>query len=279
MKKFGTLALTLALAGTLAVPALAGEAPELVIAPAPNAYTAALTLNGEALDTAGIPAAGGSSLLPMRLIAEADHGSAYWNQEDNEGWFTFGEDRVIVHFEDNSVTLNSEPVAVSGVTVVSGVTFISTDLFDHLEGYQAELDAGRIDITTPNNAPIIKAAYRIMEESGMGFGMRADAQTLTEMYQFPADQFEQVVAFFPMITNPDTLVIGKLKDGADLETVKAALEAYRQQQEDTFSWYLSQHLPKVQDARLVVEGGYVLFLIAQDADAGVTAFRAFVGSV
>ena len=109
--------------------------------------------------------------------------------------------------------------------------------------------------------------------------MRTDEETLAEAYQFPVDQFEQVVAFFPMITNPDTLVIGKLKDGADLETVKAALEAYRQQQEDTFSWYLSQHLPKVQDARLVVEGGYVLFLIAQDADAGVTAFRAFVGSV
>ena len=111
---------------------------------------------------------------------------------------------------------------------------------------------------------------------GMGFGMQADEQTLTDAYGVPAGSFEQVTAFFPMITSPDTVIIGKLAEGADQAAVEAALETYRQGQEDTFSWYLTQNLPKVQDARLVVENGWLLFLIADNADAGVEAFQAFV---
>ena len=110
----------------------------------------------------------------------------------------------------------------------------------------------------------------------MGFGMQADEQTLTDAYGIPAGSFEQVVAFFPMITSPDTVIIGKLAEGADQAAVEAALETYRQGQEDTFSWYLTQNLPKVQDARLVVENGWLLFLIADNADAGEAAFTAFV---
>lgn len=65
----------------------------------------------------------------------------------------------------------------------------------------------------------------------------------------PEGALEEAVAFFPMITSPDTLILGKLAEDADVEAVKAAFETYRQNQEDTFSWYLSQNLPKVQNAR------------------------------
>ena len=277
MKKFGTLALTLTLAGTMALPALAAdETPVLISA---NGYATPITLNGEAVDTAGIPAAV-DTLIPLRLIAEADHGSVYWDAEGNESWFTFGDDRITVSFADNSVTLNDEAVENMTATVVNGVTFLPLQIINRLgEGYSAMVNedgAAGITITTPNNDPMVKAAYDIMEQSGIAFGMRMDADALTETYQIPADQFEQVFGFFPMITNPDTLILGKLKDGADVDAVKQALEAYRQQQEDTFSWYLSQNLPKVQDARLVVEDHYVLFLIGENADAGEAAFHAFV---
>ena len=93
------------------------------------------------------------------------------------------------------------------------------------------------------------------------------------------DAFEQAVGFFPMMVSPDTLVLGKLAEGADTQAVKTALEAYRQSQEDTFSWYLSQNLPKVQDARLLVQDGYVLFLIAENADAGEAAFTAALAAL
>lgn len=283
MKKLGTLALTLALTGAMGLPALAAEDAPMVIAPSPNAYSTAITLNSKALDTAAIPSAS-DAMLPLRLLAEADHGSAYWDQEGNESWFTFGDDRIIVKFADNSIWLNDEQVK-SQAEVTAGVTFVPASVLELMEGFTvtwADPTAEgfrSVVITTPNNDPLVKAAYTITEEAGMGYSMRMDGAAMAEAYQLPADSFEQVIGFFPMITSPDTLVIGKLAEGADVTAVKDALEAYRQSQEDTFSWYLSQNLPKVQDARLLVEDGYVLFLIAEDADAGETAFRAFVDSL
>ena len=282
MKKLSTLALTAALAGTLALPALAAEPVHPISAQ--TGYTTQITLNGEVLDTTGVPGVP-NALLPLRLLAEADHGSAYWNQEENESWFTFGDNQITVSFTDNSVTVNDQAVEVSDVEVIAGVTFVTGDVFDGLEGYQVEWQEGQgdgdnqVSITTPNNDPMVKLTYEIMDESGMAYGMRADDATLTEAYQIPVDQFEQVIAFFPMITSPDTVVVGKLAEGADVEAVKAALEAYRQNQEDTFSWYLSQNLPKVQDARVVISGDYLLFLIAENADAGVAAFEAYVAEL
>lgn len=79
-----------------------------------------------------------------------------------------------------------------------------------------------------------------------------------------------------MNTTPDIMVLAKLADGADETAVKEALEAHRQSQHDTFSWYLAQNLPKVEDARILVEDGYVFYLIAENADAGEAAFHTYV---
>ena len=279
MKKIGTLALTLALAGSLTVPALAAEEAAVPVS-ADTGYGTTLVLNGETLDLTGIPGVEGEALLPLRLVAEADHGSAYWDEENNESWFYFGDNRIVVKFADSSVTVNDTPVEVDGVAVVDGVTFVSADVFDGWEGYTVnlnpELDVNRIDITTPNNDPMVKAAYQIMEDSGMAYAMRTEGSEAEQAFQLPEGSFEQVIAFTSMNTTPDTLVIGKLAEGADEEAVKAALDAHRQAQHDTFSWYLSQNLPKVEDARILVENGYAFYLIAEDADAGEAAFHAYV---
>lgn len=282
MKKIGTLALTLALAGSLAVPALAdgADGPRqegLLIAPNPNAgYSTALILNGETLDTTSIPAAPGEGLIPMRLVAEADHGAASWYQEEGTGAFFLEGAYITVTFATGEIAVNDTVVEDASAVVRAGVTFLPAAVVNSLEGYDVQVGADGIEITTPNSDPMVKAAYQIMDVGNMAYGTRADDQALTEGYQIPVDQFEQIVGFFPMITSPDTVVIGRLKQGADLQAVRDALEAYRQGQENTFSWYLSHQLPKVEDARLLVEGDYVLFLIAEDADAGVDAFRAFV---
>ena len=274
MKKLGAAALALTLAGAMTLPALAAEETPILISA--QVYPTSITLNGEALDTEKLPAVDGS-LLPMRLLAEADHGSAYWDQEGNQGWFTFGSDQITVNFADNSVTLNDQPLEVAGVEVRAGVTFISSDVLTALEGYSVTWADSAVDITTPNNDPLVKLAYSIQDVSE-SFGMRADETLLAEAYKIPVDQFEEIVAFFPMITSPDTVVVGKLTEGADQQAVADALEAYRQSQEDTFSWYLSQHLPKVQDARTVFENGYFLFLIGENADQGEQLFRDFVAA-
>ena len=273
MKKFGTAALALTLAGALAVPALAAETPVLISAKV-DGYTTAITLNGEKLDTTGIPAASRTDLVPLRLVAEADHGSAYWDQENNEGWFNFGGDKITVQFEANTILVND--VAVNTTAEVhDGVTYVPAAVLEGMEGFTVAVEDDSVTITTPNNDPMVKLAYSIMDNSQM-FGSRYDEDMLKEFYQFPVDQFEQIVAFFPMITSPDTIIVGKLVENADEKAVTDALEAYRQSQEDTFSWYLGQHLPKVQDARTVIEDGYVFFFIGEKADEGEQMFRDYV---
>lgn len=276
MKKIGTLALTLALAGSLTVPALAAEETAVPIS-ADTGYGTALVLNGETLDLTGIPGVEGGALLPLRLLAEADHGSAYWDEENNESWFYFGDNRITVKFADNSVWVDDEQVK-SQAYVTGGVTFVEAGVLEMLEGYTAEQaeDGSSITITTPNNDPMVKAAYQIMEDSGMAYAMRTEGSEAEQAFQLPEGSFEQVIAFTSMNTTPDTLVIGKLAEGADEEAVKAALDAHRQAQHDTFSWYLSQNLPKVEDARILVENGYAFYLIAENADAGEAAFHAYV---
>ena len=256
MKKLGTLALTLTLTGAMALPALAAEEPELVIAPADTGYGQTIVLNGETLDLTGIPGVSGEELLPLRLLAEADHGSAYWDEENNESWFTFGDNRITVKFADNSVWLDDQQVK-STAQVADGITFVEAGVLSMLEGYTVdrnpELDVNRIDITTPNNDPMVKTAYQIREESGMAFGMRSDNAEVATLFQLPEDTFEQAICFTSMNTTPDIMVLAKLADGADETAVKEALEAHRQSQHDTFSWYLAQNLPKVEDARILVE--------------------------
>ena len=276
MKKIGTLALTLALAGSLTVPALAAEETAVPIS-ADTGYGTALVLNGETLDLTGIPGVEGGTLLPLRLVAEADHGSAYWDEENNESWFYFGDNRMTVKSADNSVWVDDEQVK-SQAYVTGGVTFVEAGVLEMLEGYTAEQaeDGSSITITTPNNDPMVKAAYQIMEDSGMAYAMRTEGSEAEQAFQLPEGSFEQVIAFTSMNTTPDTLVLGKLAEGADEEAVKAALDAHRQAQHDTFSWYLSQNLPKVEDARILVENGYAFYLIAENADAGEAAFHAYV---
>lgn len=276
MKKLGTAALALTLAGAMTLPAFAAEDLPLLISENPNAYATAITLNGEALDTTGIPAASRNDLLPLRLVAEADHGSAYWDQENNEGWFNFGGDKITVQFEANTILVND--VAVNTTAEVrDGVTYVPAAVLEGMEGFTVAVEDDSVTITTPNNDPMVKLAYSIMDNSQM-FGMRADEETLASAYQMPVDQFEQIVAFFPMITSPDTIIVGKLVDGADEKAVTDALEAYRQSQYDTFSWYLSQNLPKVEDARTVIENGYVFFFIGEKADEAEQMFQDFVAA-
>lgn len=278
MKRIGAFALAAALTGSLSLTALAAE-PEPETAPGPGAaYVTEIVLNGEKLDTTGIPGVSGA-LLPMRLVAEADYGSAGYYEEEGTGAFYLEGNSITVTFSTGAVEVNGTLAEGVGARVVDGVTFLPASVIGSLEGYTLNqnpaLDVSRIEITTPNNDPLVKLAYEVMEAADMGRGTKTAPEDMEEYYQIRQENFTQCVGFFPMITSPDTIIIGKVADGK-LEAAKADLEAYRKRQEDTFTWYLGQNLPKVQSAQVVVSGDYLLFLIAEDAQAGAAAFQAGV---
>ena len=275
MKKAAALGLSLALTASMTLPALAAEAMPIS---AKAGYDTAITLHGQVLDTSAIPAVDGENLIPMRLVAENDHGSASWFPEENTGWFYLDGGNITVNFADNTVTVGDELVK-GKAQVVSGVTFLSASVLELFEGYDvAVAEDGSIAITTPNGTPLVQGAYTIQEAAGIAVGMKTGLDVLVENYGVPQGALEEGVAFLPMITSPDTVILGKLAEGADVDAVKEAFEAYRQSQEDTFSWYLSQNLPKVQNARTVVDGDYILFVIGENPDAAEEAFHTFVAA-
>ncbi len=272
MKKLCTAALSLALTASLAGPALAVES--VVPISAPLTYGYSITVNGVELDTAKLPFVD-AGYIPMRLVAESDHGSAYWYEGEGTGVFYMDDFSVSVKFSDNSVLVEEKPLEDSAI-VKEGITFLPVSILEGREGYAITRADDKIDITTPNSGALVQLGYAISEELQMGWGMKVKQEDLKANYDIPVEQFTELAAFFPGMITPDTIVLGKLGDGADLDAIKAALESYRQNQEDVFSWYLVQNLDRVKNAQVVVEDGYFLFLIAERADEGVKLFRDFV---
>lgn len=146
MKKAAALGLSLALTASMTLPALAVEAMPIS---AKVGYDTAITLNGKELDTSAIPAVDGEGLIPLRLVAENDYGSANWFPEDNTGWFYLDGGNVTVNFADNTITVGDELVK-GKAEVVNGVTFVSASVLELFEGYDVtEAEDGSITITTP----------------------------------------------------------------------------------------------------------------------------------
>ena len=107
MKKLCATALSLALTASLAAPALAAERLAVMPISAPAAYGFSVTVNGTALDTAGLPFAD-SGYIPMRLVAESDHGWASWYEEESLGMFAMEGLSIEVNFADGSVKLDDK---------------------------------------------------------------------------------------------------------------------------------------------------------------------------
>ncbi len=277
MKKLTALALGLGLAWALSLSALAaGSQPETVTPPAPAAYSGTLVLNGTELNTAGLPPAPAPDLIPLRLLAEADHGAADWDQESYSSRFYLEGCVVTVDCATGAVTVDGSP-AEGTAQIRSGVTFVPAAVLDKLEGYSVnrhpELNTERIDIATPNGDPMIQLLYQLADTAGIGYSKKASAAELEEYKYLSPGAVTRGAGLLPMMTSPDTLILCRAAEGK-LDQVKTDLEAYRNNQEDTFSWYLSQNLPKVQNAQTVVSGDWVFFVIAEHAEEAVAQFQA-----
>lgn len=309
LKRLSAAALALALGASLAPAALAvpegwtpadGARGPLLIAPNPNAgnFQKTISVNGEALTgydyDKEIPGWGSETVsvllseipdaptgyLPLRAVIQADYGSAYWNQEDSTSSFYLRNDLIFTDFNDMSIKLNDEPVEGQAL-LLEGVTYVPFSVLNLLEGVTVtDTSADGVEsyeIATPNGAPVVKLAHKLLDAAGMGMGMQATAEDLVSYYGeahgFKAEYMTDAIAFLPMMTFPDTLVLGKFTSGSE-EALKTCFESYRKSQEDTFSWYLSQNLPKVQNAKFVTEGDWFMFLIGENADAAVELFHA-----
>lgn len=308
LKRISALVLAFAMTASAAAFAAEGEAdpaegdmPLLISAnPDTEHYDTVITINGKKLESytysRSIPGWGSETVtaqlsdlprvpegyVPMRAVAQADYGSAYWYQGDAQSSFSMSGAYFTVYFADLSVEVNDQTAEGVSALLIDGVTYLPVSVFEGLEGFSVTDNSAdgveSYEISTPNGAPLMKLAYEVAEKSTLIRGSKRTMEELEQWYGelgFKAEYTTEGVAFLPLRTAPDTLVLGRMAEGQE-EALRTFLEEYRAGQEQTFSWYLGQHLPKVQNAQFVTEGDWFLFLIAEDVEAGVETFRAAV---
>lgn len=278
MKRIGSAALALTLAAAL-TPAAGAE--DLLIAPTPISapIAPALLVNGVKLDTAALPAAG-ASLVPMRLLAEADYGYAGWYEEEHLGLFTLDRHQIRVSFADGSVTVDDAALEGVTATVADGVTFLPAAVIAGLSGYEATVnDAGEIAVTTPNAAPLVKLAREIIGETGMAASQKNTEEELRDYLGIDPARYTELVSFSSMNIRADAIILGRLAEGADRDAAKAELEARRAAIQQSFEQYLPDPLAMAKAGRVVESGEYLMLIISPDTDQAAELFEAAVSSL
>ncbi len=103
--------------------------------------------------------------------------------------------------------------------------------------------------------------------------MDLDAETMTSVYGIDAGLLDGFVAKLPMMNvQASEIFVAKVKSG-NVDTVKAALNARQSALIDQWASYLPEQLALCEDAKIMVQGDYVMFLVSYQAAAGAEAFN------
>lgn len=222
--------------------------------------------------------------VPVRAIASADPDCYVdWFEESNKGRIVLMPHTIMVSFDDMSVTVDGELLEGVEAQLLNGTTFLPISVIDDLDGYSVvDTSEGGVEsyaITTPNGAPIRLMAEEIREAANMGMGMKMSMAELFdfygESYGFSAEMISECIAYFPVTLNANTLILAKLTDESQKDAFQAACEAYQEYSlsQATFGYMLDAR-PAIENAQIVFEGDWALFLICNGAEEGVTQFYA-----
>lgn len=295
MKKFLALTLTLCLCLSLGVTALAADLPEgwtpadgartsedapLLIAPAPETVDAPtslpiLVLDGETVDATGIPAAP-AGYVPMRLLSEANGGSASWYPEDNQALFVFDETSVLVDFNAKTVEVAQElQEGVEPYLDPAGYTFLPVSVLSVIETVTVTDDSECYTITTSASDPDKKVVMSIMEAVELGARMKNTPAEMEEYMGIHQENFTSIIGYFPMMINADTIVIGEVAEGK-MDAAKEDLEARKQTTIQSFEHYLPDPYEMAQNGQIVVapDGSHIMLIISGDNDKAIEMFNA-----
>lgn len=294
MKKFLALTLTLCLCLSLGTAALAADLPEgwtpadgartgenapLLIAPAPETVDAPtalpiLVLDGETVDTTGIPAAP-LGYVPMRLLSELNGGSASWYPDEGNALFFLDETSIVVDFNDMTVQVAQElQEGVKPYLDPAGYTFLPVSLLDTLESVTVTDDGECYTITTSASDPDKKVVMSIMEAVELGARMKSTPAEMEEYMGIHQENFTKVIGYFPMMINADTIVIGQVAEGK-MDAGKEDLEARKQTTIQSFEHYLEGPYEMAKNGQIVVapDGAHIMLIISGDNAKAIEMFN------
>ena len=114
----------------------------------------------------------------------------------------------------------------------------------------------------------------VIAELDMSAMVKADNQMVKRLYGLDPAAFESCILYYPT-TNmmAEEVLIVKLSDVSQQETVRAAVEARLQTQKTTFEGYGVEQFDMLTNASVIeVRGNYVLFVVSRTADQVRQAF-------
>lgn len=255
------------------------NAPEVVEVVLTSHYTATIVLDGETVDTSKVPDAP-SGYLPMRLLCEVSGGSASWYPEDNQSLFFFDETSIVVDFAKETVEVGFEVVeGAKPYLDPAGFTFLPTSVLNALETVSVndnpEMDVARYDITTSASDPTVKLVKSIMEAVESAARMKHSPAEMEEYLGIRQENFTDIVGYFPMMINADTVIVGKSAEGK-LDAAKEDLEAQKQSTIQSFEHYLQGPYEMAKEGQVVVapDGEHVMLIISGDNAKAIELFNA-----
>lgn len=280
MKKTTILATVLALSLSLSAGATGTSAttsPDQVyqgVTTVSAGYTGTISVNGSVLSTAALPASPTTVTVPLRAIVEADGGYAEWFAGDNLCVFGFGDYTIDIDVATGKIMVNWVDSGLKA-SFINGTTFVPVSLFSKMDGYTGKQSGANLTITTPNSLITTKTAKEIISTLNMAASMKASATEMESFYGLTAANFDEVVGYFPMMINADTVIIGKVKSGK-MDEVKTQLEAIRAQTQSNFTNYLPGPEEMAKNGQIVTDGDYVMLIISSDNAKASTLFKAAV---
>lgn len=129
-----------------------------------------------------------------------------------------------------------------------------------------------------SDAELADVETAVVAELDMSAMLKADNQMVKRLYGLDPASFEGCVLYYPN-TNmmAEEVLILKLKDTAQQDSVRAAIEARVETQKTTFDGYgVEQYALLTDNCIIEVRGNYVLFVVNADCAA---AQKAFLGAL
>lgn len=114
----------------------------------------------------------------------------------------------------------------------------------------------------------------VIEQLDMSAMLKADNQMVKRLYGLDPASFESCILYYPN-TNmmAEEVLILKLKDTAQQDSVRAAIEARVQTQKTTFDGYgVEQYALLTDNCVIDIRGNYVLFVVNADCAKAQDAF-------
>ena len=114
----------------------------------------------------------------------------------------------------------------------------------------------------------------VIAQLDMSAMVKADNQMVKRLYGLDPASFESCILYYPN-TNmmAEELLILKLSDTAQQQSVRAAIEARVETQKTTFDGYgVEQYSLLTENCIIDIRGNFVLFVVNADCDAAQKAF-------